>query len=277
MITLDLTEMLGVEHRLADVSRSLRHHVRLLHAPVVGALHVTCADESEWECTSAFQRHFVNDLLPNLKFAEKAPFRLSNLGGRYELGAIPVAEHHFTSTESQDEFKVLFVKINAHVAVDGLGEQAHFGRMQRYDAESTACGALHALMAGQDQPFLDDLRAAFASQQQDRLAALLDEGRVDPRYRSLFAALVNARLQAHRAEIEIENHQPAGPTLYLVASCVTLNRAEEDTEILCGLYTSDQRGAPAANEYRGLGDDPTKYEVRCDLNRLRICDDQLPA
>ncbi|MFH1746622.1 MAG: hypothetical protein ABIG44_06205 [Planctomycetota bacterium] len=267
-----LNELLCLEARLADVARALRQHVRALDAPVVGALHLMCADESEWECGAALQRHFINDLLPDLKFGTKSPFRLLNLGGRYEPGALAVAEHHFTTPETRSAFKVLLVKVNAHVAVDGLGAQALFGHMQRYDSESTVCGALHALLKGGEQPFLNDLRTTF-NEGQDRLAALLDDNLVEARYRSLFVALVNARLQTRRVEQEIAKHEPASPTHYLVASCVTLNRPEEDTELLCGLYTADTRDA--STEYRGLGDDPTKYKVLFEGSRLRVRDDHL--
>ena len=271
----ELTELLGKEHRLDEINQALRNHVRGLKAPVVGALHVTCADESEWECVDSFQRYFVDEMLPSLKFAQRTPFRISNLGGRYEWGAIPVAEHHFATPHSHKSFKVLLIKINTHVAVTGTGLAAQYGTMKRYDTESAACGALHALLAGGDKPFLNDLREAFQAEGSDRLATLLDEQYVDPAYRSLFVALVNARRQCRRAEIEIQNHTPASPTFYLIASCCTLNRAEEDTELLCGLYMADCRYLEPITEYHGLGDDPARYQVEEVLGHLRITDKQL--
>ena len=272
-----LKKLLGCEHRLHDVTLALRRYVRSLNPAVVGALHLTCADESEWECIDSFQRGFVKEMLPNLKFAQKAPFRLTNLGGRYEWGAIPVAEHHYATPEARGGFKVLLVKVNAHVAVEGTGPQARYGRMLRYDAESTACGALHALMAGGDKPFLKDLRETFQLDGVDRLKMLLDEQQVDPARRSLFIALVNARLQARWAEREIREHQPASPTLYLIAPCVTLNRPGEDTELLCGLSAIDHRTQQHSEEYVGLGDIPSRYELHYEGERLRVSDDQLPA
>lgn len=248
-----------------------------LNPAVVGALHVTCADESEWECIDSFQRCFVNEMLPDLKFGQKTAFHLSNLGGRYEWGAIPVAEHHFATAESHHAFKVMLIRVSAHVATEGNGRAARFGRMRRYDTQSTACGALHALLAGGDKPFLHDLREAFESEGRDRLAMLLDESRVAPTCRGLFVAVVNARLQARRAELEIDRHEPASPTLYLIASCVTLNRPEQDTELLCGLGTIDHRSPAKTIEYLGLGDDPTRYVLHDDPERVRVSDDQLPA
>jgi hypothetical protein len=236
---------------------------------------VTCADESEWECIDSFQRTFVDPLLPSLKFARKAPFRLSNLGARYEPGAVAVAEHHFATPESGQTFKVLLIKINAHVATEGAGSRAVYGRMRRYDTESAACGALHALLAGADRPYLSELRRTFAADGLDRLALLHDEQRVAPAYRSLFVALVSARLQTRRAAQDIENHTPASPTLYAIASCCTLNRPEEDSELLCGVHVADYRAAAPTAEYRGLGDDPTGYVVQYDAGRLRVTDAEL--
>ncbi|MGD8452391.1 MAG: hypothetical protein PVJ57_11280 [Phycisphaerae bacterium] len=272
-----LVQLLGREHRLHDVNLALRRYIRDLDAPVVGALHVTCADESEWECIDSFQRSFVAEMLPDLKFARKAPFRLSNLGARYEWGALPVAEHHYATPESRSTFKALLVKLNAHVAVDGFGEQSCYGRMQRYDTHSTACGALHALMAGNDNPSLRDLREAFEEEGIDRLALLADDQRVDPAQRSLFVALINARRQTARVLREIAEHVPASPTFYVVASCVTLNRPAEDTELLCGLALVDHRTGEQTAEYIGLGDDPTRYRVTYEGPTLMVHDDNLPA
>jgi hypothetical protein len=278
VMTDDLRGVLGVEHTLDDVSWALRYYVGALGAPVVGAVHVTCADESERECSDSFQRNFVNVLLPDLKFAEKAAFRLSNLGGRYEWGAIAMAERHFATPESRGAFKVLLVKINAHVAVTGSGEAARFGPMQRYDTTSTACGALHALLEGGQKPFLNDLRHAFQSDGRRRLEMLLDPQQVEPARRTFFAAVVNAQLQARRAEREIYQHMPASPTLYLISSCVTLNRAgQRDSELLCGFGTIDQRTDSRTVEYTGLGDDPTRYRIRHTLGRLCLSDDQWPG
>jgi len=266
----ELLELIGRERALDTVNQALYTFVQQLRAPVVGALHVTCADESEWECIDSFQRTFVEPLLPALKFARKAPFRLSNLGGRYEWGAVAVAEHHFATPESREAFKVLLVKINSHVAAQGTGSGAIYGRMRRYETESAACGALHTLLAGGDRPFLADLQETFATDELDRLALLRDERRINPAHRGLLVALANARLQSRRAARDIRNHTPAGPTLYIIASCCTLNRPEEDSELLCGIHIADCRTPERRAEYHGLGDDPSRYIVRYEAGRLRV-------
>jgi hypothetical protein len=265
-----LQALIGLEASLDVVNEALRLYAASFAAPVVGAMHITCADESEWECIEAFQRGFVDPLLPELKHAERAPFRLCNLGARYEEGAIAVAEHHYATPETRNAFKVLLVQVNAHVAVEGTGAEALFGQMQRYDAKSTACGALHALMAGADLPALRELRETFSTDGMDRLAALLDPHCVTPAHRGLFVALANARLQARRIEDAISRHEALSPTLYLVSSCVTLNRPEEDTELLCGLATMDRRSRDVPVQYVGLGDDPTAYRVSDRGSRLHV-------
>jgi hypothetical protein len=265
-----LEKRIGSECELDDVNRGLRETVRGLGGPVVGALHVTCADEAEWECVDSFQRVFVAHLLPKLKFACRAPFRLTNLGGRYEPGALAVAEHHFATPQTQNAFKVLLVKINAHVAVEAAGAGATFGQMQRYEAASSACGALHAVLEGKRSPAFDELRATFSAGGVDRLAALTDPARVDPKLRSLVSALVGARLQARAVEADIERHMPRTPTVYVLAWSVTLNRTERDTEIPCGLATYDRRDGGPPPRIVGFGDDPVRYRLADEFGRLRI-------
>ena len=143
-----LEKLIGVEHGLDEVNYALKFAARQAGAPVVGAHHVTCSDESERECIESFQRCFVQDMLPRIKFSGRAPFRTSNLGARYEWHSLPIAEHHFATPETHDAFKLMVVKINAHVAARSEHTERHFGKMVRYEAESTACGALHLLLDG---------------------------------------------------------------------------------------------------------------------------------
>ncbi len=270
MIT-ELKSLIGVEHGLEETNLALCRLVAALGAPIVGAFHVTCADETEVECTSAFQHTFADALLPELKFARRAPFHLATLGARYEPGALAIAEQHFATAATAHAFKVLFIKLNAHVAVEGSGTHLRFGRMQRYETPSTACGALHALLAGGgDQPFVRELRTAFQSGGRDRVAALLSPQAVDPAHRSLFVALASAELQAQAVLADIAEHGAHSPTYYVVAPCVTLNRSGPDTEIPCGVHVVDQRRGPSAPQSYGLGDDPTAYAVQSESGRLRI-------
>jgi hypothetical protein len=268
-----LTTLLGAEHGIDEINLALKSDVEEEGPPVVGGMHVTCADESELECAEGFQKYFVEPLFPELKYRERAPFRLMNLGGRYEWGAVRIAEQHFALPETRDAWKAIVVKVNSHVAVSFEGDDPVFGPMDRYDTESVACGALHGLLDGGRMPFAQDLRKAFNSEGKDRVAVLNDPDQVEPPLRALYAAVVNARMQAQTAILDIQDFRPVTPTVYVVVPCVTLNRPGPDTELLCGFYIADHRGDERTLAYQGLGDDPARYRLRRVLPRLHIEDD----
>lgn len=271
-----LYDLLGVEKELNEAARILRHYAQSEKPPVIGAMHITCSDEAERECVEAFQRNFVRYLLPSLKFSSKAAFRTSNLGGRYEWGSVRIAEDHFALAKGAAEWKLLVVKINAHVSVEPSPEGARFGRMGRYKTESVYCGAIDAVLSGADAPFADELGAAYGFEGFDRLATLRDAKRVDPTLKNLYGAVVGARVQARRAMLDVQDYEPCSPTLYMILPCVTLNRKGHDTEILCGIYTADHRvsGEPHY-EYCGLGDRPERYVLGNEASVLTIKDPEI--
>jgi hypothetical protein len=78
-----LQNLVGKENGLAHVADAIRQFAESLHAPVVGAYHLTCSDETEWECATAFQQGFAGPLLPPLKGDHRAAFRTANLGAQY--------------------------------------------------------------------------------------------------------------------------------------------------------------------------------------------------
>lgn len=269
----NLLHLIGREGSLHEVTRAIRNETQALHAPAVGAMHVTCSDESERECLDAFQQGFVKDLLPSLKFARSSAFRVATLGSHYEWGGVRVAEQHFATEASEDHFKVFVVKINAHVSLQTDGRDLRFGEMQRYRKRSVYCGALHALLNGEaDLPALQDLQETFLSEGLDRVAVLNDPDQVDPPLRALYAAVANARLQARRIMLDIQDYLPSTPTVFLVHPCVTLNRAREDTELLCGTYRADYRTAEPSYQYTGLGDDPRAYVMELSHGMVHVTD-----
>lgn len=273
----EATFMMGKEHDLDRVNDALRDHVRSLGMVAVGALHVTCSDEVEYECMSSFQDRFVRHLLPDLKLFRRTAMHSANLGGRYEWGSVDFAQQHYAGASLKDGRLVLLIKINAHVAVEESDAGPRYGTMSRYDRSSSACGALHAMLAGSAEPYARQLREMFHWEGVDRAAMLLDPRRVDPEVRSLLLAVVSARLQARQAILEIQDRQTTTPTVYLIVPCVTLNRHDRDTELLCGLYTANAEGYKCDAEYAGLGDDPSLYEVGHDSGRLVISDEHLGA
>jgi hypothetical protein len=213
-------------------------------------------------------------LLPSLKLGERSFFRLANLGGRYEAGAVEIAHQHY-SDAGVSGFGLLVVKINSHVSAEQDGDGYRFGRMRRYDSDSVYCGALHATMDGSDLPFARELAASFRSRGRDRLAMLADETVVAPEFRSLFVAIANSSLQAQRAVADTEARPPDQPTLFVFVHSVVLNRRQKDAEIVCGIHRIDCRTKDPARSYHGLGDDPSRYRVRSAYAPLMIEDDTL--
>ncbi len=268
--------LLGQERDQNETTRLIRDYAKGEGAPVIGAHHVTCSDEAERECIDAFQRGFVRYALPSLKFFHQAPFRTANLGGRYEWGSIPIAEDHFALAKGAEAWKLLLVKINAHVSVENGPEGPRYGKLARYGSESVYCGAIDALLNERSLPFADEMHATFELEGIDRLATLRDTKRIPVEARSLYAAILSARLQARWAMVEIQDHVPRSPTLYVVLPCVSINRSGHDTEIICGVYTSDRRDpTDPHDEYCGLGDRPELYELTRQGQSVTVTDPHL--
>lgn len=266
----ELRKLIGHESDLDTVNSALREGVRRINAPVVGAHMINCSDESQLECAQSFQRQFVDQLLPGLKEQVKTAFETRNLGARYEWGSIHVAEQHYALPATIDRFKVLAVKVHGHVSVAVRPDGKRYGPMERYETESTACGALHALLGGKRLPALDDLYAMFNEGGKDRVAILLDPERVPLRYRYLFAALTGAVLAARRAVQDVQFHAPHSPTLYVIVPSLVFNQPGPDSELVCGYCIVDRRRDIAKMRYLGLGDDPTRYRVASEGDRLHI-------
>lgn len=278
----NLTKLIGEEHSLQKMSRALADIARREHPAAVGALHVTCADEVERECAEAFQRGFVQHLLPELKYSKQSAFRIGNLGGRYEWGAIRLAEQHFAPPPGRSGVCLIVAKVNAHVGVvdgesrtrNGDAASERYGAFMRQGGESECCGMLASILAGGRSPFGDQMRELFHAEGKDRLAAFGPKGDVSPELAPLYIAIASARLQARQVMLDVQDHTVDAPILYLIAPCVTLNRREHDTEILCGLYTADYRTAKRREEYQGLGDDASLYRLTVKSGRLHVSEDE---
>nr|MDJ0523506.1 hypothetical protein [Planctomycetota bacterium] len=270
-----LHALIGSEHALAETARQIRGAVRAQGATGVGGFQITCADECEHECSEAFWRGFALELLPRLKYGERVPFRIANPGARYEWGAVRIAEDHFATKEARSGSLALVVKINGHVAVTRSGARARaFGRTDRYGGESTYCGAIHAVLSGSELPFAEELRADLLSEGHDRIAALQREELQADGRNVLFGALVAARLQARKCVLDIQDHTPLAPCIYIVMHGVTLNKPGQDSELIGGLYVLDHRTSKRRETYHGLGDDPSAYVLENVHGRLAVHDPQ---
>jgi len=258
-----LSPLVGVESTLGRVSGAIRQFAQELGAPVVGAFQVCCSDETERETAEAFDRHFVRELLPSLKGDRRASFLSVNLGARYEWGALRIAEEHFATAASRGAFKLLVLKLNAHVAVRSTPEGPAYGTLLRYGRPSACCGALAAMFQQVQLPAIRELREVFAHEESERLAVLGDPARVEPPHRALFSAIASAWLQAGRAVLDAREFRPASPTMLTVLPCVTINRTDDvDTELVVGQYGIDRTGSEMAVKYHGLGGDPARYRLR---------------
>lgn len=271
-----LSELIGVEREMSHVSWALREFAQRLGASSVGAHHVLCSDEAEWECADAFQRWFASGVLPELKPACRAPFHTVNLGARYEWGSLHVANEHFARGAARDGFTLMVVKINSHVAVRATAEGIEYGRLSRYQRESACCGALAAMLEGSSLPSVAELARSFVADGLHRLALLRDTVRVPVAERALRAALANALLQARRAAEDAQSHRAESPTVYLILPCVTINRPGPDTEIVAGQWGIDATHAVPEVKYQGLGDDPAAWRVRHVQHRAVIEDGHWP-
>ena len=270
-------DLIGAEAELPELSRAILALARSFDVPTVGGYHITCSDETEWECARAFHRIIAAATLPPLKADRPAAFHTMNLGARYESGAARIAEHHYAVNQPDGRAKLMIVKINSHVSVDQTADGPRFGTLDRYGIESTCCGALTAMFTDASLPALDELRQTFRSESTDRIALLRDEMRIPASRRLLYAAVVNARLQAARAVDEMTATAPHSPTVWLVFPCVTLNYVNrDDTELLIGQYTVDATEDEPTTLYQGLGDMPSEYRLGNQDERIVIEDDRWP-
>jgi hypothetical protein len=265
-----LVQMIGREIDVNGFAREIYAFTQRFGAPVVGALLVTCADESERECVDAFQQNFADYALPSLKFGERSVFRIANLGARYEDNAVHIAEEHYSAAVSPNGFKLMVIKFNSHVSAQKDHDGFHYGQMSRYGRESTYCGALHALLTGASLPFANELREVFAEDGKNHLEVLLDEERIQKKQRTFLAAVINCSLQAKRVVKDIQKRQPDTPTVFVVISSVTLNKKTNDTEIPCGIHQIDWRGETQLPTFEGLAGDPEAIKIFSEGGLIRL-------
>lgn len=249
--TTELAERIGKETRLGDVDRATVRVAGRLRKPSVTTLHVTCSDGLEHGTTATF-RNIVSRDLTQAAARNWAPLRTANLGGRYEWGSSAVALSHFQDVGES----LAIVKVNSHVGVQrGHGEPT-FGHYDRTGNQSGTCGALTMLLQESNAAFLQGIELMFASEGKDRHALLVDPGVLDPALRMLYVAVVQARLEARRALLDLAQLE-SGPDALLVVSAVTFNQQLHDHELLVGFYAGERDAeGQLHNVWCGLPDDP---------------------
>ena len=270
-----IQDLLGRETTSDSCNRALRDFAQSQRADTVGAVQVTCSDECEREQVESFQQWVADALLPELKFSARYPFRTANLGGRYEWGAVRIAEEHFATPETQNGFKLLLVKLNSHVAAIETGSGTEFGRMNRYDSASTCCGAWGLCCPARGT--LPWTNCDWRSPMMTCLAWTCYTTRAPWTPSSAVSWPPSSTLASRPAvrSFNIQDYVPETPTVTIVLPTVTINRPQRDTEFVVGLYWADSRKGRGEAEYVGLGDDPSKYLTTRHHGYLCVQDDHL--
>ena len=263
--TRDLAALIGEEQRLGTVGRAIVAMARGAGAKHVATLHVTCSDSREKESADDFVSTVVRELAAGT-FARRSPMRTANLGARYEWGSAPLATGHFNA--SGTDGSLLIIKTSSHVGYLDRGHEREYGFLEREYLTTTACGAMGCLLAGDHQPFSHELELLFHSENIDRLALLRDSSKVPESYRPLVASIVNARLQAREAMLDVaeaSRRSPGNaPSQLLVVSSVTLNRSDADNQLLVGFYSGvrdDSVPCGLAVTWTGLPSDPSALRI----------------
>lgn len=268
--THDLDERVGREAHMGDLGRALVRVVAATRPAHVSSLHVTCSDGLEQECRRHFHDTVARDITP-AQDRDWAPLRTANLGGRYEWGSGAVSFSHFDGPG--DHIQV--VQINGHVGVIRDSSGPRFGFYERGPRNSVTCGALALLLAEQAGPFLDELRETFTSEGIDRII-MLNDG-VPKTHKKLFAAVVQARLQARRALLDLARQTApgeAGPDRILIVAAVTFNQRGVDHELLVGHYAGERDADGVMHAvYTGLGDNPMRYRYEHTLAGVHLTQD----
>lgn len=268
--THDLDACIGREVFIGDVGRALVRVVAGARPDHVSSLHVTCSDGLEKDASRYFKDTVARDITP-AGDRDWAPLRTANLGGRYEWGSGGVSFSHFDGEGAH----LQVVQVNAHVGVIREPAGPKFGFYERGPRHSMTCGALSLLLAGQAGPFLDELREAFASEGLDRINLINTE--IPAEHRALFAAVVQARLQARRAYLDLGRARGAserGPDKLLVVAMVSFNQRGADHEMCIGHYAGARNDDGSMTAvWTGLGDDPRKYVFTQDLAGVVISQD----
>lgn len=249
----DLTAVVGDELELGLLSTRIAQTVGRANAPTVGAVHITCADEAQHRVIEKVQELIVEPHVTPMASGERTAFRLINLGGYHEMGALTIAENHWAGAhDAEAEAKLMLVRVDAHVGVDHDPSGAPlYGHFLRFGQTSVACGALAAILRGQAMPggggFMDrDVRAR-------RILEAFGE-----HTRMFAAAICRAELSAADCLQEIEAMTPDTPTTWLVASTVTLNHPDRHSSMLTGVAAVATSGEITG---AGLGTDPERYVI----------------
>ncbi|MDE0895473.1 MAG: hypothetical protein OSB10_02700 [Planctomycetota bacterium] len=279
--TSELERLIGTEQRLGAVGRAIVSVARKTHSKHVATLHVTCSDEREKECADDFVNTVVRELGDG-PYTRRAPMRTANLGARYEWGCAPLASNHFDAEGTANS--LLIIKISSHVGFVQNEGVREYGLLDREHLTTHSCGALCCLLDGATKPFTHELELLFGSEGLDRLGLLRDVNVIPAAERAVAAGVINARLQARKAMLDVGEHSwrypGKSPERILVVSCVTINRPGVDHELLAGFYGGVlDSSSPSGVKFTwtGLSDDPQELAVTHVAGALNLTCDTPPT
>lgn len=251
--TAALAALVGRELELGLLSGAISDSVGTTTAATVGAVHITCADEAQHRVIEKVQELIVEPHVTPMASGERTAFRLINLGGHHEGGALDIAEDHWAGAHDPATGpKVMLVRVDAHVGVDDDPHGSRiYGHFLRFGRDSVACGALAAILRGQalrgGEGFVDsEVRAR-------RILEAFPE-----HTRMLAAAICRAELSAADCRAEIETLSHDTPTVWLVVATVTLNHPDRHASMLTSVTVVDEN---LSEDGFGLGTDPERYHL----------------
>ncbi|HEY5665957.1 MAG TPA: hypothetical protein VIV64_04485 [Gammaproteobacteria bacterium] len=221
---------------------------------------VTCADERQGQTRSSFDREVATPLIPDAANPRDHVFSISNLGGRYENGALRLLDEHFTRLSPGP--RRLVVEIASHVGRVEQDGNVEYGSVERFGRKSTCCGALTALLAPlatvpvARHSWLDEVDSSFGP---ERLAALRE---IDGPTRLVAAAVIHAALQAEAAVSDLLQSPLAAPVDVLLVAGVSINRQSADgfLPVACHHLTAGEGAAQLVAGY-SLGTTPRALSI----------------
>lgn len=249
-----LEKVIGHELELGQLSTTISHTIATSPAATVGAVHVTCADEAQHRVIEKVQELIIEPHVTPMASGQRTAFRLVNLGGYHETGALGIAEDHWAGAHDPATGpKLMFVRVDAHVGVDDdPAAEPIYGHFVRFGRPSVACGALAAILHGHAMAggggFVDHhVRARRI------LEAFPEHNRM------LAAAICRAELSAADCRNEIltsVSHDT--PTVWLIVATVTLNHSDRHASMLTSVTVIDP---DLAETTTSLGVDPERYRI----------------
>lgn len=257
-----LAALTGRELEFGLLSRTVSDVVGRAPWPTIGAVHITCADEVQQRVIDKVQHLLVEPHVTAMASGEHTAFRLVNLGGHHELGALGIAENHWAGGhDTAVGPKLMVVRADAHVGVDyDPAGNPVYGKFLRFEHSSVACGALAAVLRGVA------MRGAEGFVDQEvRARRILDA--FDEDTRMLAAAVCRAELSAADCLGEIRTLQPESPTVWLVLATVTLNHPDRHSSLLTSVAVVDETGAETGT---GLGIDVEAYRIEHRDGKLEV-------